>query len=102
MLVDDNKADDTADTQRCEPDVRIQDLNVRDDHAASGASNANNGVLEIVGVHGLTTELPTPQQEQKPLTGRSAPAQKIPRTIYQPQMTRSIQGLDPYSTYRKA
>ena len=101
MFVDDNQADDAADTQRCEPDVRIQDLNVRDDHAASGASNANNGVLEIIGVHGLTKEWLTPQQEQEPLTGRSAPAQKIPRTIYQPQMTRSIQALDPSSTDRK-
>ena len=51
MLVDDDKADDTADAEGCEPNVRIQHLNVRDDHAASSASDSNNGVLEIVGVH---------------------------------------------------
>lgn len=51
MLVDDNQSDYTANAEGCEPDVRIQHLDVGDDHAASGASDSNNGVLEIVGVH---------------------------------------------------
>lgn len=51
MLVDDDQADDTADAKRRESDVRIQHLNVRYNHAASGAADSNNGVLEIVGVH---------------------------------------------------
>ena len=51
MLVDYNQADHTANAEGGEPNVRIQHLNVRDDHAASGAADANNSVLEIVGVH---------------------------------------------------
>lgn len=102
MLVDDDKADDTADAEGCEPNVRIQHLNVGDDHAASSASDSNNGVLEIVGVHGVTKGLPAQQQEQEPLTGQSEPAQTIQPTFYLLRMTRSIQGLDPSSTDRKA
>jgi len=51
VLVDNNQSNDTADAEGREPDVRIQHLNVRDDHSASGAADANNSVLEIVGVH---------------------------------------------------
>jgi len=59
MFVDDDQADDTADAEGREPDVRIQHLNVRDDHAASGAADANNGVLEVVSVHWIIW-LPNP------------------------------------------
>ncbi len=51
VLIDDDQSDDTADAEGCESDIWIQHLNVRDDNAASGASDPNNGVLEIVGVH---------------------------------------------------
>ena len=51
MLVDDDETDDAADAEGCEPDVRIEHLNVRDNHAASSATDSDNGVLQIVGVH---------------------------------------------------
>lgn len=57
MLVDDDETDDAADAEGCKPDVRIEHLNVRDNHATSGAADANNSVLEIVGVHTMTQRL---------------------------------------------
>jgi hypothetical protein len=59
MLVNDDEADDAANAERSESDVWIQHLDVGDNNATSGAADANNGVLEIVGVHWIIW-LPNP------------------------------------------